>query len=396
MKFPYWNTRKFSVSRVKRAVYRFYNRGRKDTRGSINVDKNLEGRFCPNPFSQVDLYEDGKVYACCSAWLPTPIGNLNHSSLMDVWNSQTSLAIRGSILDGSFRYCDHKVCPAIQNDSLPDLETAAENPLFRDAILNGKLEVSEAPVFINLCNDASCNLYCPSCRPGRINHPSGKEYQKRQHLQDIVEQELFTTPSERHFTVSVTGSGDPFASAVFRKFLYGLNGNDFPNLSISLQTNGVLLTERSWARMAKIHSNIKTIIVSFDAATEPTYQQTRRGGNWELLLENTARLGRLRQTGELRFLRLDFVVQKANYREMAEFVRLAKKLNADQVQFAMLLDWGTWPLDIFRDQCIWRQDHPEFKQFLEVLADPLLDDPLVNLGNMSGYRGLAVANRLSS
>ena len=302
MKFPYWNTLKWTANRINRTVFRLFHRGKKDTRGSINIDKNLQGRFCPQPFTQFDLYEDGKVYACCNAWLPTPIGNLNHAGVMDIWNSQTSHAIRQSILDGSFRYCDHKVCPAIQNGSLPTLESSADNPLFHNAIVNGQLDQAEAPTFINLCNDASCNLYCPSCRPSRINHPAGKQYEKRQHLQDLLEDELFSEPNGRHFTVSVTGSGDPFASAVFRKFLYELNGSDFPNLAISLQTNGVLLTERSWLRMKDIHSNIKSIIVSFDAGTESTYSQTRRGGNWNLLLENTQRLGRLRQSGKLKFL----------------------------------------------------------------------------------------------
>ena len=389
MNFPYWNAIKNTGYRVQRAVFRLFHQGRKDTRASINVEKNLEGRFCPQPFTQFDLYEDGRVYACCNAWLPTPIGNLNHSGVMDIWNSQTSQAIRRSILDGSYKYCDHKVCPAIQSGSLPTLEASATNPLFRDAIVNGNLEAAEAPGFINLCNDASCNLYCPSCRPERINHPSGKEYEKRQHLQDLLEAELFTQPTERPFVVSVTGSGDPFASAVFRKFLYGLNGHDFPNLTINIQTNGVLLTERSWIRMQNIHDNIQTIIVSYDAATPATYAKTRRGGNWDLLMENTARLGRLRESGELRFLRLDFVVQQANYREMAEFIQLGKKLNADRVTFSMVLDWGTWPPAVFREQCIWRQDHPEFEEFLELLRDPVFDDPFVDLGNISEYRALA-------
>ena len=113
----------------------------------------------------------------------------------------------------------------------------------------------------------------------------------------------------------------------------------------------------------------------------------------KLLLQNTARLGQLRQSGELKFLRLDFVVQLANYREMAEFIRLGESLNADKVTFSMVLDWGTWPLATFREQCIWRQDHPEFDQFLEVLRDPVFEDPFVDLGNISQYRTLALQGR---
>ena len=32
---------------------------RRDTSESLNQLKNLEGRFCPNPFTQLDIYEYG-------------------------------------------------------------------------------------------------------------------------------------------------------------------------------------------------------------------------------------------------------------------------------------------------------------------------------------------------
>jgi len=63
----------------------------------------LKGRFCPNPFQQLDLEEDGTAFACCSAWLPTPMGNLKHKTLDELWNGNTMQKIRESIYDGSFR-----------------------------------------------------------------------------------------------------------------------------------------------------------------------------------------------------------------------------------------------------------------------------------------------------
>ena len=86
--------------------------------------------------------------------------------------------------------------------------------------------------------------------------------------------------NERHFILSITGSGDPFASRVYRDLLHSLDGRDFPNLEIALQTNGVLLTPRNWERMKRVHGNISSIIISFDAASEATYNVTRRGGHW--------------------------------------------------------------------------------------------------------------------
>lgn len=383
------NILKFWADRARRKVRRVLNRGRRDSEGTLNTERNLEGRFCPNPFIQFDIHEDGRAYSCCSGWLPTPLGNLKTLTLDEAWNSQASQRIRESIFDGSYRYCHQKVCPAIQGGTLPTIEEARRDPVLRDIIDGRKTWLDGRPTFINLCNDASCNLYCPSCRVERINFPHGKEYEKRRHLQDKVTRALFSAPSERHFTVNVTGSGDPFASRVFREFLYTLDGRDFPNLRINLQTNGVLLTPRTWERMRKIHRNIAAILVSFDAATKETYAVTRRGGNWQWLLDNTARLGELRKRGELNMLRLDFVVQKANYRDMPAFVALARSLGADQVAFSMVLDWGTWSIAEYEKQCIWKQDHPEFDNFMAVLEDPVFDDTFVALGNLTEYRNLA-------
>jgi sulfatase maturation enzyme AslB (radical SAM superfamily) len=174
----------------------------------------------------------------------------------------------------------------------------------------------------------------------------------------------------------ITGSGDPFASRVYRNLLYSLNGADFPNMQIALQTNGVLLTPRNWQRMRAIHQNIISVIISFDAATEETYNVTRRGGHWQTLLDNSANMGDLHLQGEVRI-----------------FVHLARSLGADQAYFSQLFNWGTWSKDQFLDQCVWLEDHPLFREFLEVMRDPVFDDPFVDLGNMSELRAMALSSK---
>jgi len=351
----------------------------------------LKGRFCPNPFNQIDLEESGVAYTCCSGWLPTPMGNLKQAGLMELWNGPTMQRIRASIFDGSFRYCRHDRCPMIQNGSLPSLEEAAKDPLFTRIIDEKRTTLDGPPAFINLVNDRSCNLHCPSCRSDRINHTEGAQYEEIARLQKSLLEPYLNSPNEQHFTLSITGSGDPFASRAYRELLYSLNGRDFPNMKIALQTNGVLLTPRNWQRMKAIHDNISSIIISFDAATDETYQQTRRGGHWQTLLANAQRMGEIRARGETRKLRFDFVVQKANFREMHEFVEMSRSLGADQAYFSRLLDWGTWPKDIFMDQCVWEEGHPMYGEFMEVMRDPLFDDPFVDMGNMSDIRSMAFA-----
>ncbi len=345
----------------------------------------LTGRFCPNPFKQIDLEESGVAYTCCSSWLPTPMGNLKYRDLMELWNGDTMRRIRESIFDGSFRYCRHDRCPMIQTDVLPTLEEAAKDPLFTEIISERRTEVKRPPIFLNLVNDRSCNLYCPSCRTERINHNDDAKSGEIAAIQERLLEPYLSEPNDRHFILSITGSGDPFASRVYRDLLYSLNGADFPNMEIALQTNGVLLTPRNWERMKGVHANISSIIISFDAATEETYNVTRRGGHWPTLLENAHRMGELRAAGKVKKLRFDFVVQKANFREMPAFVELARSLGADQVYFSRLIDWGTWPKDRFMDQCVWEPGHPLREEFLEVMRDPVLRDPFVDMGNMSDF-----------
>lgn len=352
-------------------------------------DAPLKGKFCPNPFRQLDLEEDGTAFACCSAWLPTPMGNLKHKPLDELWNGHTMQMIRASIYDGSFRYCRHDRCPKIQNGSLPSLEEGEQEAGIGPAVLKRSVILDTPPLLLNLCNDRSCNLYCPSCRTQRINYSSGAEYQARLELQERLLKPYLENAPEQVFTLSITGSGDPFASKIFRQQLFALDGRQYPNMRINLQTNGVLLTPKTWRRMHRIHDNIEAVLLSIDAATEPTYNITRLGGHWDTLMENCKRLGEFRREGQLRYLRFDFVVQLANYTEMPAFVELSRAMGADCAYFSRLLDWGTWPRKEFLQQCVWEPDHPLYGDFMEVLSDPCLHDPYIDSGNLSEYFAMA-------
>ena len=345
----------------------------------------LENRFCPNPFRQLDLEEDGTAFTCCSAWLPTPMGNLKHKTMDELWNGHTMQKIRESIYDGSFRYCRHDRCPKIQNNSLPTLQAGELEADIGPSIKNRLVVLDTPPVFLHLCNDRSCNLVCPSCRTERINYPAGVEYQSRLDLQKKLLDPYLEGSREQVFTLSITGSGDPFASKVFRELLFSLDGRKYPNMRINLQTNGVLLTPKTWRRMHAIHENVMTVLLSIDAATKETYDITRRGGHWETLMENCARLGEFRAGGQIKYLRFDFVVQLANYTEMPAFVELSRAMGADCAYFSRLMDWGTWSRKEFHQQCVWETSHPHYEDFMKVLAEPGLHDTFVDTGNLSEY-----------
>lgn len=256
----------------------------------------------------------------------------------------------------------------------------------------GKTALDGIPPFINLANDKSCNLSCPSCRTQRIQFNDGPGYEARKHLQDRLVEAFFSTPNEQPFIVNVTGSGDPFASRIFRDFLFELDKAKFPRMQVNLQTNGVLFTEKTWANLKKIHGAIGSVLVSFDAASEATYAITRRGGDWKQLLENMEFLAGRRRQGGIGELILYFVVQKANFREMPEFVRIGKRFAADRVYFSRAVNWGTWSVTEHEDQSVWNPHHPLYAEFARVMADPALDDPVVFLGNVADARRTALTH----
>ena len=105
------------------------------------------------------------------------------------------------------------------------------------------------------------------------------------------------------------GSGDPFASHHFRAFLKRINRKEFPNLKVSLYTNGQLFTEKSWEEL-ELSGKVSYVNISIDAARAETYKIVRYPGDFERLLKNLEFIKQLRQSGEIKSLRFYFVVQQ--------------------------------------------------------------------------------------
>ena len=64
----------------------------------------------------------------------------------------------------------------------------------------------------------------------KILFTSGPEYDKRKEINDKIVRMFFTEPTDRKFGLMCTGSGDPFASKIYRDMLSNIDGKKFPNL----------------------------------------------------------------------------------------------------------------------------------------------------------------------
>ena len=357
----------------------------KEHEKSLKTGKDLRGRFCARPFELMEIHREFFAFACCPSWVPQNIGNCETNDLMTVWNSRAARLIRLGVLDGSFRHCDHRACPEIQSGNLPRIEDLPED--HRQIVEEARIVQDTLPRQIALCYDDSCNLSCPSCRATKRLEYEGEGYERKIRFTERLMDQVLAQAEHHFISLRVTGSGDPIASKVFRHLLAGIDGRSLPRLRIILQTNATMLTPKVWQELAGIHGNVHGISISIDAAREATYAKVRRLGNWRQLMENIAFVNGLVADGTVPVLDYNFVVQTENFREMGDFVSLCRGFGPpSHINFSLVNDWGSWSREEYLRQCIWKTDHPEFSDFLAALRDPRLDDPAVDLGNVTAYR----------
>ncbi|WP_051328858.1 radical SAM protein [Geminicoccus roseus] len=323
------------------------------------------GRFCAKPWRELELRPDLSGHACCPSWLAVPIGRADGAEGAAFWNSEAARAIRRSVLDGSFTWCSRLHCPHIAAEKLPRREEVTD-PELAGIIRDERTEVAAGPRRVLLNYDRSCNLACPSCRRERIV----ADQEERERL-DAVADRVVLPLLEDAKLVKATGSGDPFASAHFRRLLKRLDRARYPRLRLQLQTNGLLCDERAWQEL-DLEGRVEALWVSIDAAEADTYAVIRKHGDWQRLRENLDFMAVLKRRGGVKDWRLDFVVQARNYREMPAAADLARALGADGIHFHMIRNWGTFTPQAFREHLIAAPDHAEHQAFLAVLRDPAL------------------------
>lgn len=333
--------------------------------GTFNKDLNLKGKYCYHPFNTITIDGNGDVFPCiCQAWLPISLGKIwQFNSLDEIVKTAKAREIQRTILNGSYSYCDNNICGIIAAGDL-----------------SGRIDHKPDTInWINFAIDSSCNLTCPSCRKEFIFINEGQLYDQRLMMVDHI---IKLIENHDHFIkFSVSGDGDPFASLIYRNFLSKLNVTD-KNVEIEIITNGILAKDH-WFKMKGIHNNIVRFKISFDAATENTYNIVRRGGDWNKLLASADHMSKWKQKNYSDMkLTGNFVVQAANYKEMPQYVELLDQLGFDEILFQAIHDWGTF--DNYMAHAVWKQNHSNYDDFLKYLHDPRLNNKKVNLTNLSG------------
>ena len=336
----------------------------------------LKNWVCTKPFNYLDIQEN-KAYLCCPSWLPEDITENGTKTITEGWYSQKSKAIRDSMLDGSFRYCNHKTCPDISQ------VLGGRKDQFSFMKHKKNFTPPKEPQLENILygQDRSCNMYCPSCRlniipNSKLNSP---EHNRKQALQDEIEQSFGSSIK----TIMLTGSGDPIYSKIYRDFLINFDKTKYPNIqTIQIVTNGILLNEKMWNSF-NCHEFIKIFDISFDAGTRETYEGiTRLGGEWNRLLDNIQYL--VSRTDIKRNFVFSYVVSEHNYKEMHLAYSMMKKImqrskHRWQANFRQHLYWeaGAYTQEQVADIAVFDTKHHLHADFLYELKK-LHNQPYVN------------------
>jgi MoaA/NifB/PqqE/SkfB family radical SAM enzyme len=206
------------------------------------------------------------------------------------------------------------------------------------------------PVHLHLIIADLCNLACPGCAYRMPGYSSNEHFG----VVDPVTHAVNNNPARFLPTATVkrvlddciamgtravefTGGGEPTLHPDARELL---TYAQVRGLDTALITNGLLLDTRDLFDAAV---RTQWCRISIDAATPETYGRVRpglgggNGGNLDRVLDALTTLRKLRDAkGTLCVIGAGFVVQKENWHEIHEAVRLFKDAGADNVRISGL------------------------------------------------------------
>jgi wyosine [tRNA(Phe)-imidazoG37] synthetase (radical SAM superfamily) len=331
--------------------------------------------FCPIPFKQMEIMSGGDTNLCC--YIHKSPGRISSDNIENVYNSLSAQQIRESILDGTFKYCNLDACPHFSGGDL-SLQKDCTGSRYGNIVTERLTALDDMNLWLSF--DRRCNLRCISCRKDYVKY-SEEENAEVERLINVVKNNL-----SRIKGLGFCGNGEPFASPAMREFLFSLDSSLYPDLKITLLTNGQLFNTRTWESMRKIQRAVKSVQVSIDAATKETYEGLRRGGSFDALMRNLSFISDLRRQNLIGEFMISFVANSRNFMEMDDFVRLGLNLGCDTVYFSAMMDWDILTAEEYKELAVHLPENELHEKFMEKLKDKIFDNPVVMLGNIKRFK----------
>jgi len=187
-------------------------------------------------------------------------------------------------------------------------------------------EVKAKPLKLTIEPTNMCHLKCPLC-------PTGLGIAERDFCEldiDLLKR-LIDELGDYIFFVDLFNWGEPLFSKNLEEFLRILNKK---HISTTISTN--LSVKISEERIKKIiSSGLNHIIVSLDGASKDSYNEYRRGGNFDLVIENMKRFVAIRDkiNSNTPYITWQFLIFRFNEHEINKAQRMAKEIGVDRIWF---------------------------------------------------------------
>jgi pyrroloquinoline quinone biosynthesis protein E len=193
------------------------------------------------------------------------------------------------------------------------------------------------PIQLDIENVSRCNYRCTMCQVS--------DWPKMQRAEDMTFEDYKALIDSQYglIEVKLQGMGEPLMGPCYFEMIEYARAR---RIWVRSTTNASLLRVKdNYKRL--IDSDICELQVSIDGASQETYEQIRRGGNFDNVQKNCVLLNQYCRDVGRRRTRMWAVTQKDNFHEVEAFPALAAELGFERLTLSIdLNDWG---------QSRWRQ-----------------------------------------
>jgi len=296
------------------------------------------------------IMSDGSVRNCCCR-IDEPCGNILHNTLENIISSPMSRILHLSTVNKTYCFCC-EYCKYSQRSTFADnVAVPRRNGFVLPHISDYKI----SPGYLE-----ACNLNCRFCRNEKILDDS-------EPLKLSIHNEFLSTIGK------IKGIENSMGELLFSKLGRELLEADPSNI-IKFNTNGMLLNHDNWKYLQNFYNEI-SVTFSIDGGTKKTFEYLRRGANYDTVINNLRIAGDLRANGKIKELKIQCVVQRDNFRELDEIVKIGREVNADGILFVRIRYADTYSDEEFFQVDVQNPKNPFHVEFLNlIVANPIFQE----------------------
>lgn len=205
------------------------------------------------------------------------------------------------------------------------------------SLLWKKSFVRGMPPLVMIEPTSYCNLACPLC-------PSGNNtlQRKRSYLDIELYKKVVDEIKDTAISLLLWNQGEPFLHKDFPQMIAYAKKNKLITMT---STNMNYLPDAE----AIVDSGLDILVVSLDGITQDTYDKYRVNGDYQKVLDNTARIteAKKRKNSQFPFVIWQFLIMKHNEHEIPEVKKLAREKGADKLVFKTVQIYNKEDIELF-------------------------------------------------